>query len=198
MNAKFFDLKKEKQDRMLNAALKVFALNGYSHASTDEIVKEAHISKGLLFHYFESKIGVYTFVYDYCVKVFSLELSTAVNPSETSFFKISKQIEAAKMQALKTYPYLILFLNKCEKETFEEAVNAIDESKKQYETAIGTIFARADYDRLKKNSDYEKILNMLCSTLNAVMEDSLKDESVTPEDIYKESCSYIDIVSKMF
>ena len=29
MNGKFFDLKKEKQDRMINAALKVFAINGY-------------------------------------------------------------------------------------------------------------------------------------------------------------------------
>ena len=49
MNDKFFDLKKEKQDRIINASLKIFALNGYSRASTDEIVKEAEISKGLLF-----------------------------------------------------------------------------------------------------------------------------------------------------
>ena len=46
MNEKFFDLKKEKQDRMINAALKVFALHGYSPACTDYIVKEAAISKG--------------------------------------------------------------------------------------------------------------------------------------------------------
>ena len=51
MNSKFFDLKKEKQDRMINAALKVFAMQGYRHASTDDIVREAGISKGLLFHY---------------------------------------------------------------------------------------------------------------------------------------------------
>ena len=56
MNEKFFDLKKEKQDRMINAALKVFALHGYRHACTDDIVKEAAISKGLLFHYFGSKL----------------------------------------------------------------------------------------------------------------------------------------------
>ena len=37
MNAKFFDLKKEKQDRMINAALKIFALRGYRHASTDVV-----------------------------------------------------------------------------------------------------------------------------------------------------------------
>ena len=41
MNARFFDLKKEKQDRIINAALKVFALHGYRHASTDDIVREA-------------------------------------------------------------------------------------------------------------------------------------------------------------
>ena len=39
MNEKFFDLKKEKQDRMINASLKVFAMNGYAHASTDDIVR---------------------------------------------------------------------------------------------------------------------------------------------------------------
>ena len=57
MHEKFFDLKKEKQDRMINDSLKVFAMNGYAHASTDDIVREAGISKGLLFHYFVSKLG---------------------------------------------------------------------------------------------------------------------------------------------
>lgn len=52
MNNKFFDAAKEKQDRIINAALQVFAVNGYRHASTDEIVRIAGISKGLLFHYF--------------------------------------------------------------------------------------------------------------------------------------------------
>ena len=52
MNEKFFDLKKEKsRNRMINAALKIFAKNGYRHASTDDMVAEAGISKGLLFHY---------------------------------------------------------------------------------------------------------------------------------------------------
>ena len=52
MNSKFFDIKKEKQDRIINAALKIFAMQGYRHGSTDDIVKEAAISKGLLFHYY--------------------------------------------------------------------------------------------------------------------------------------------------
>ena len=92
MNEKFFDLKKEKQDRMINAALKVFAMNGYGHASTDEIVREAGISKGLLFHYFISKLGLYAFVYDYSVRYLLLELTTGVNREETDFFKLVDQI----------------------------------------------------------------------------------------------------------
>ena len=88
MNEKFFDLKKEKQDRMINAALKVFARKGYEHASTDDIVKEAGISKGLLFHYFISKLGLYSFVYDYSVKYMMLELSTGVDKEETDYFEL--------------------------------------------------------------------------------------------------------------
>ena len=82
MNSKFFDIKKEKQDRIINAALKVFAMQGYRHGSTDDIVREAAISKGLLFHYFGSKVGLYGFVYDYSVRFMNLELRSTVSASD--------------------------------------------------------------------------------------------------------------------
>ena len=82
MNPKFFDVKKEKQDAIINACLKVFAENGYKKASTDVIVKTAGISKGLLFHYFESKKGAYEFIYDYSVKYMMLELTQSVRKTE--------------------------------------------------------------------------------------------------------------------
>ena len=62
MNEKFFDLSREKQDRMINGALEVFAKNGYKHASTDDMVKAVDVSKGLWFHYFGSKAGLYTLI----------------------------------------------------------------------------------------------------------------------------------------
>lgn len=46
---KFNSLEAEKQERIINTALKEFARNGYDKASTNEIVKEAGISKGSLF-----------------------------------------------------------------------------------------------------------------------------------------------------
>ena len=50
MNDRFWELKKEKQDRMINAALMVFSKYGYYHASTDEIVKNiTRIEPGFAF-----------------------------------------------------------------------------------------------------------------------------------------------------
>ena len=60
MFSKFLNLD-EKQDRILNAAIKEFAQKGYDSASTNEIVKEAGISKGLLFHYFKIKSSYFSF-----------------------------------------------------------------------------------------------------------------------------------------
>ena len=112
MNSKFFNLKKEKQDRMINAALKVFATQGYRHGSTDDIVREAAVSKGLLFHYFDSKLGVYCFVYDYSTRYMKLELNSTVDKKEKDLFEVMKQIECAKMHAMRGYPYMQQFLNR--------------------------------------------------------------------------------------
>src|SRR5574344_1769452 len=106
MNEKFFDLKKEKQNRFINSSIKFFAENGYKRASTDDIVKEAQISKGLLFHYFGSKQGLYEFVYNYSTKYIIMEYSRTVSHARMDFFDSQKQIEAAKRNIMRTYPYM--------------------------------------------------------------------------------------------
>ncbi len=196
MNAKFFDLKQEKQDRMINAALKVFALNGYQHASTDDIVKEAHISKGLLFHYFDSKIGVYSFLYDYCTKLLSLELSSAIDPSETNYFEIRRQMEAAKLQALKSYPYMVLFMNRSQRETVPEALIETEEARNTYNTNYNSILSRADYSSIFAKKNSEEFLKMLEYTLSHILEAALLDDSFNAEMNYEESIKYINLIEK--
>lgn len=196
MNAKFFDLKQDKQDRMVNAALKIFALNGYKHASTDDIVREAHISKGLLFHYFDSKVGVYSFIYDYTVRFYSLELSSAIDPSETSYFEILRQIQAAKMQTMKSYPYMYMFLNSCASETITEAILSIEASRSNYESNINTIMSHADQSIFKGKKNFSEYLKMLDCTLEGILETSLKDGSFNAEMNYEENIKYINLIEK--
>lgn len=57
-------LEGDKEERLFRAALEVFADRGYALASTNEITTKAGISKGLLFHYYESKKGLFLHVVD--------------------------------------------------------------------------------------------------------------------------------------
>ncbi len=198
MNEKFFDLKKEKQDRMINAALKVFGMRGYQLASTDDIVREAGISKGLLFHYFGSKLGLYSFVYDYSVRFMSLELKAAVDDNETDFFALHKQIEAGKLQVLKNYPCMQLFLEKCNTENIKEALLAVEEKKNELSALYESFDARTDFSPLPADTDTVKLRNILRYTLKNLMEECFLTGSFQAELLYEENIAYIAFLEKLF
>lgn len=197
MNGKFFDLKKEKQDRMINAALKVFAMQGYRHASTDDIVREAAISKGLLFHYFGSKLGVYTFIYDYSVRYMSLEMKSTVQKTETDMFELLKQQEMAKVQALRGYPYMQQFLNRSMSEDVSEALLAIEEKRETLVQLYDSIVEQADFSTLPAGVDGEKVWKMLDYTIKGLMTERFLESSFHADMLYEEICEYVDMVKKM-
>lgn len=194
MNGRFFDLKKEKQDRMINAALKIFALHGYRHASTDDIVKEAAISKGLLFHYFGSKLGVYTFIYDYSVRYMTLELKSAVSPTEKDMFEILKQTEQAKLQALRGYPYMQQFLTRSMSEDVGEALIAVEEMRNVLASHYERLQAQMDFSVLPAGVDGRKLCKMLDFTIKGLMSERFLDASFHPDMLYHEIVGYIDMV----
>lgn len=51
----FAQIRKESRQRILDAALKVFARRGYYSASVSDIAKAAGVSKGLMYNYFTGK-----------------------------------------------------------------------------------------------------------------------------------------------
>lgn len=197
MNGKFFDLKKEKQDRMINGALKVFAMQGYRHASTDEIVKEADISKGLLFHYFGSKIGLYTFIYDYSVKFVTLELRACVDPLTVDLFDLMKQMEQAKMHVMRAYPYMQQFLNRAIQENVSEALLAVEEKRNIWVEACENWYQQVDLSLLPYGVDGYKLRKMLELTIKGLMSERLEDHSFQPEMLYAEICDYLDMMKRI-
>ncbi len=199
MNEKFFDLKKEKQDRMINASLKLFALNGYKHASTDDIVTEAGISKGLLFHYFGSKLGLYTFLYDYSVRFMKLELTRGVLESShtTDYFEIRKQIELAKMQVLKNYPYMQQFIDRCKYENVSEALLAIEEQRNVLPEVYASIMGQADTSLFAEKVDINKLDAMLDYTIKGLMTEHFQNASFHPEMLYEETVSYLMMMKEI-
>lgn len=194
MNEKFFDLKKEKQDRMINAALKVFAMQGYKHASTDDIVKEAGISKGLLFHYFESKLGVYEFVYEYSVRYMVIELSTTVSKAESDLFEIMKQMEFARMNVAKGYPYMQQFLNRSLSENTGEALLATETKKAILEREYGRIESQIRYMGFPAGVDGKKLYKIMDFAIKGLLTERFLENSFQPEMMYKEVAEYLDMM----
>ena len=178
MNPKFFDVKKEKQDAIINACLKVFAENGYKKASTDVIVKTAGISKGLLFHYFESKKGAYEFIYDYSVKYMMLELTQSVRKNERDFFEIQRTIEGVKTRVMRNYPYMQQFLNSVKYEEHPDALDVIGEDRDVLKDTYGSIYGQADMSRFDDFVDINRVINMI----NWMSEGFIKDKFTESED----------------
>ena len=195
MNEKFFDLSRVKQDRMINGALEVFAKNGFKHASTDDMVKAVDVSKGLWFHYFGSKLGLYTFVYGYSVKYMILELASAVDEKEKNYFDIVKQVEYAKMRISKSYPYMTRFLEKALEETDAEIIEQTAEDRKIYQEKVTGLSKNGEIPGVADKARREKIKKIAHYTIEGIVKD--KALSAEPETVYKEIKNYLDLLRDM-
>ena len=198
MNEKFFDLKREKQDRMINAGLKVFAKSGYRHATTDDIVKEAGISKGLLFHYFTNKVGVYVFLMDYSVRFLLLEMSRYVKKDTTDFFDLCTQIENGKLQVLKNYPYMQAFLDTAFEEICLEALEECEEQKLAYQNQMDKYYAQADGHQFKNNVTAEQMQTLLRYIIKGITSENLAQDTIQPEIMYHQICEYIEMLRRVY
>ena len=194
MNEKFFDLKREKQDRVINAGLKVFAKYGYRHATTDDIVKEAGISKGLLFHYFTNKVGVYVFLMDYSVRFLLLELSRTVKKDTDDFFELYKQIENGKLQVLKNYPYMQAFLDKAFEEVCIEALEECEEQKAAYESKMEEYYLQVSACEFKNGITFKQMREMFKYIIKGITAENMALDTMQPEIMYHQVCGYIDMM----
>lgn len=66
------------KEKIINVALEEFALNGYKAASTNSICKKAKVSKGLLYHYYESKEVLYLNVLRHVIDKFKENITIEI------------------------------------------------------------------------------------------------------------------------
>jgi AcrR family transcriptional regulator len=65
----FEQLREKSREKILSAALELFANKGYDATSIDSIAKKAGISKGLIYNYFESKKSVLLAIFGDAMKI---------------------------------------------------------------------------------------------------------------------------------
>lgn len=96
---KFLNLEEEKKRTIMDAALKEFAENGFEKASTNRIVKDAGIGKGMLFYYFKSKKDLYEYLVEYSLDIIINDYLERVDTTETDFIARLEQAAQVKMVA---------------------------------------------------------------------------------------------------
>jgi AcrR family transcriptional regulator len=76
-SSQFEEIREEKRDLIINTALRLFANNGYYSTPISKIAKEADISKGLIYNYFESKEDLLISIMD----LFIEKVGLLINPN---------------------------------------------------------------------------------------------------------------------
>jgi len=197
VNEKFWDLKKSRQDSMINGALKVFALNGFRHASTDEIVAEASVSKGLLFHYFYSKAGLYEFLAEYCSRFALVELHSELRRRETlPFFDLQRCVTDAEALSMKRYPYIMLFLDSLR--TDRTAGEEILSSLELYDGRLRELINASTLPDSMSQQDSDKIVRILDLVRRDTASNLLADDSFVPERYALAVSEYIQLFEKSY
>lgn len=184
MYSKFEGLDEEKKQRILNAAMKEFAAKGYDRASTNKMVEDAGIAKGLLFHYFKSKKQLFLYLYDHCLKLVVDEIGAKIDYEERDFFTRLIKAQMAKLELIRKWPDIMNFLQVAYLEessavksdldsrnrgimatNFSKAFEGIDTSAFRPELDIGWViktvawafegFANMYFERMKHDPNYE-------------------------------------------
>lgn len=187
MNQNFFCLPKEKQQKILNAAFLGFSKNDYTKVSTESIAKEANISKSLLFHYFESKKGLYLFLYEYGVEFITAKMQVSVDFTETDLFKLIISAQTSKCNIMKEHPHIFTFLLKAYYEECPDIVSEISgKIKVLSENNIEFMLTLVDRKKFKDNVDINLLIKTIIWCSDGYMREKYLDKPMDLDRINKE------------
>lgn len=203
MISRFMNLEPEKRERILNAAINEFAKKGFKNASTNEIVKEAGISKGLLFHYFKNKKQLYLFLYDYLMEIIKEEYFQKPWINEKDFLEKIRMASLTKLELYRKYPLIFKFFLTAYSETDGEVRNEVaDRNQKLKEANLPRVYDNVDLSNLREEVDHQKAINLIVWALEGYANDKTHKFKTMDEkefsDMVTEFATYLEILKQCF
>ncbi|MGS0973554.1 MAG: TetR/AcrR family transcriptional regulator [Candidatus Izemoplasmataceae bacterium] len=161
-----------RKDRILDAALKEFASKGYYKASTNAIVKEANVSKGLLFHYFQSKKVLFITIYRRSYEMILNEIFDHVNFSNRDVLWRLEVSTIERVNAHRKYELLTRFFITNEQINRDGIKEDIDIIKKEYvQKFYEKMFYDIDYYLFKEHLNLNDALQVIRYTIDRILAD---------------------------
>ncbi|MCR8850360.1 TetR/AcrR family transcriptional regulator [Rossellomorea sp. SC111] len=202
---KSLNIDPEKEDRIIRAATRVFAENGYEKASTNAIVKEAKISKGILFHYFNSKKELYVSLYEHLSNLFTEKIYERLDWNEQDIFVTIRSVTLIKFELFYVYPDLINFLTSAFSEEAQEVKDEIEKYKtRMVESSFATLFSNIDTSKFKEGIDVNKSIQVIYWTFEGMANQqqqkakSLSVDEINQEEVLAEIDAYIELLKISF
>jgi AcrR family transcriptional regulator len=184
--------------------MKEFAEKGYKNASTNKIVKEAEISKGLLFHYFKNKKELFLFLYDLMLEKGTEEFYKKIDLIERDIIKRLHQMGMIKLEMTEIYPDMFKFLQNAYFEKDEEIKMELEERHTSYFTEnYAKLFDDIDVEKFKDGVDVQKAIKMMLWTFDGMSNVELETAKqlgieIDYERVFKEADEYIEMFKKCF
>ncbi|HSP46636.1 MAG TPA: TetR/AcrR family transcriptional regulator [Clostridiaceae bacterium] len=204
MYSNFEKLDPEKKERILNAALEEFAKSGYKNASTNEIVKKAGISKGILFHYFKDKQNLFYYLYDFAMERLMEDFYRKIDTDEPDFIERIIQITNTKALLSMKHPGLFRFIETMYIDEVEEASAYVQKINTEIlAESEKVLFRNVDMSLFKEDVDLEKAMKIITWTFDGYgkAEFAKAKHLGVPLDydrVFKESREYLEMFKKMF
>lgn len=204
IHSRFLNLDTEKKQRIINAAMNEFISSGYERASTNEIVKEAKISKGSLFHYFNNKKDLYLFLFEYSIDV-SYQIFERMDWSETDILIRFKQLVLIKFDIMKQYPEIFNFAKSVYEEQSKDVKDDIANKISQMnQSGYEKLYQNIDLTRFRDDIDVMKVIQIIQWTLEKLGETEYTKikfkpiEEYNSENFIKEMEQYLDLMKRCF
>ncbi len=161
-----------RRSRILQAALEEFASKGYKKASTNTIVREAGVSKGLLFHYFISKKHLYIYLYTFAVETIANELYEKVNFADKDVLNRVSQSSIVKIESYLDHPLFVDLFKKVDTVDDPEIIEQlIALGKRISEETYLKLFSNIDYYAFNDAINIDRALQVIRWTVEKISED---------------------------
>ncbi|MGD9156579.1 MAG: TetR/AcrR family transcriptional regulator [Bacillota bacterium] len=197
----------DKRDRIINAAIKEFASVPYEKASTNNIVKNAGISKGLLFHYFSSKKELYEVLISFVIHTLRDAIIEKINWEETDLFERLKQATIVKLEVSRVYPHMFDFMKNIVAYKNTGSMESLFEMYKGYGLDLEQIYndfytRNVDYSRFRDPSIITETINIVRWSLEKYTEEQLltlgEDNRLDYNQAATDLSHYVDILKDAF
>jgi len=189
----FENLNQDKRETILEACIQEFAERGYEKASTNSMIREAGISKGILFHYFGNKRSLFLYIVDYCLQTIVEEYNKYSLTETRDIFKRLIELGVLKLKINHAYPEMSKILLEALLNSPED-MRLIIESKysrfsKEY---MPILFQDIDYSMFRKGVNTTKAIETLMLFIEALSQKYLKDYEGKQEDLLQDIDKIMD------